>query len=85
MSRARPQSLSRLALPTAAIAHAIQEALTIRRELTARWPDTYGHELEQSFQVAAWLEHGEDFSDASRGNLRCDNGPLSPRCAVNPA
>ena len=44
---------------------AIQEAVTIRRELAARWPDAYQHELEQSLRVAAWLEHGEDPSDAS--------------------
>ena len=43
---------------------AIQEAVTIRRELAARWPDAYHHELEQSLQVAAWLEQGEDHSDA---------------------
>ena len=35
---------------------AIQEAATIRRELATRWPDIYRHELEQSFQIAAWLE-----------------------------
>jgi len=34
---------------------AIQEAVTIRRELAARWPDAYQHGLEQSLQVAAWL------------------------------
>ena len=44
---------------------AIQEAADIRRELAARWPDAYRHELEQSLQVAAWLKHGEDLSDAS--------------------
>ena len=44
---------------------AIEEAVTIRRELAARWPDAYRHELEQSLRVAAWLEHGEDLSDAS--------------------
>jgi len=44
---------------------AIQQAVTIRRELAARWPDAYHHELEQSLQVTAWLEHGEDLSDAS--------------------
>ncbi len=44
---------------------AIQEAVTIRRELAARWPDVYHHELEQSLQIAAWLENGEDFNDAS--------------------
>ena len=44
---------------------AIQEAITIRQELAARWPDAYQHELEQSLQVAAWLGHGKDLSDAS--------------------
>jgi hypothetical protein len=44
---------------------AIQEAAAIRRELVARWPDAYQHELEQALQVAAWLEHGEDLSDAA--------------------
>jgi Tetratricopeptide repeat len=42
---------------------AIEEAVSIRRELAARWPDTYGHQLEQSLRVAALLQHGE--SDAS--------------------
>ena len=37
----------------------IEEAVTIRRELAARWPDAYYHQLEQSLRVAAWLEHGE--------------------------
>ena len=44
---------------------AIEEAVTIRRELAARWPDAHQDELEQSLRVAAWLEHGEDLSDAS--------------------
>jgi hypothetical protein len=44
---------------------AIPEAVTIRRELAARWPDAYHHELEQSLQVVAWLEQEEDLSDAS--------------------
>ncbi len=30
---------------------AIQETVAIRRELTAKWPDTYHHELEQSLPV----------------------------------
>ena len=42
----------------------IQEALTIRRELAAIWPGAHQHELEQSLQVAAWLEHGEGQSEA---------------------
>ena len=37
---------------------------TDSRELTARWPDAYRYKLEQSLQVAAWLEHGEDHTDA---------------------
>jgi hypothetical protein len=44
---------------------AIQEAADTYRELAARWPEAYQHELGQSLQVAAWLEHGEDLSDAS--------------------
>ena len=44
---------------------AIEEAAGIRRELAARWPDAYRHELEQSLRVAAWLEHGDDLSDVS--------------------
>lgn len=44
---------------------AIQEAADIRRELAARWPDVYHHELEQLLQITAWLEHGEDLNDAS--------------------
>ena len=42
-----------------------QEAVTVRRELVRRRPDAYKQKLEQSLQVAAWLEHGEDLSDAS--------------------
>jgi hypothetical protein len=45
---------------------AIQEAVTIRRELAARWPDAYQHKLEQSLQVSAWLDHGEDLSEHPR-------------------
>ena len=44
---------------------ASQEAVTIRRELAARWPDTYQRELEQSLRVVAWLERGDGLSDAS--------------------
>jgi len=44
---------------------AIQEAVTIHRELAARWPDAYRYELEQSLRVVAWLEHGQELSDAS--------------------
>ena len=44
---------------------ASQEAVAIRRELTARWPAVYQHELEKSLRLVAWLEHGEDLSDAS--------------------
>jgi tetratricopeptide (TPR) repeat protein len=56
--------LGELGRPEEALA-AIQEAVTIRRELAARWPDAYQHELEQSLRLVAWLEHGEDLSDAS--------------------
>jgi hypothetical protein len=41
------------------------EATGIYREPAASWPDVYHHGLEQSLQVAAWLENGEDLSDAS--------------------
>ncbi len=44
---------------------AIQEAVTIRRELATRWPDAYQHELARALQVAAWLEEGENLSEAS--------------------
>ena len=44
---------------------AIQEATDLCRELAARWPGAYHQELEQSLRVAAWLEHGEDLSDAA--------------------
>ena len=44
---------------------AIQEAITIWQELATRWPDAYQHRLEQSMRVVAWLQHGEDLSDAS--------------------
>jgi poly(A) polymerase len=54
---------------------AIQEAVTVHRELAARWPDAYHHDLEQSLRVVAWLEHGEDLGDASRGSRSSDNGP----------
>jgi DNA-binding HxlR family transcriptional regulator len=40
------------------------EATGIHRELAVSWPDVYHHELEQSLQVAAWLENGQDLSDA---------------------
>ena len=56
--------LGDLGRPEDALA-AIEEAVTIRRELAARWPDAHRHELEQSLEVVAWLEHGEDVSDAS--------------------
>ena len=39
---------------------AIEEAVTVRRELAARWPDVYQQELEQSLQVVAWLERSTD-------------------------
>ena len=44
---------------------AIQEATDLCRELAARWPGAYHQELEQSLRVAAWLDHGEDHSDAA--------------------
>ena len=48
---------------------AIEEAVTIRRELAARWPDAHHHELEQSLRVATLLEHGEDLGHASPPDL----------------
>jgi hypothetical protein len=50
--------------------------------MAARWPDAYQRELEQSLQVAAWLEHGEDFTDPSPQEPRSDNGPLSLAQAI---
>ena len=40
-----------------------KEAVTVRRDLAARCPRVYQHELEKSLRVVAWLQHGE--SDAS--------------------
>ena len=57
-------SLAAVGRPQEALA-AIQEAVTIRRELAARWPDAHYNELEQSLRVVAWLEYGEDLGDAS--------------------
>jgi hypothetical protein len=45
---------------------AIEEAVTVRRELAARWPDVYQQELEQSLRVVAWLEQSTDVDNASR-------------------
>ena len=73
MAAARPDafrpdlatSLNNLAVLLAALGRA-EEALDaiqgpdIRRELATRWPDVYHHELEQSLQIAAWLENRED-------------------------
>ena len=42
---------------------AIDEAAQVYRELAARWPDAYYHQVEQSLRLADWLQHGE--SDAS--------------------
>ena len=44
---------------------ASQEAVTIRRELAARWPDAYQQELEQSLQVVAWLKQSTDVENVS--------------------
>lgn len=65
---------------------ASQETVTIRRELAARWPDAYQHELEQSLRVVAWLEQEEDLSNASGKSLKRDNGllSLSPGIAFMP-
>ena len=65
------RSLNNLAVDLAALGRAedaraaIEEAVTIRRELAAVWPDAYRHQLEQSLRVAASLERGQDLSDAS--------------------
>jgi hypothetical protein len=48
--------LAGLGRPQDALA-AGEEAVTIRRELAARWPDAYHHEPEQSLRVVAWLQH----------------------------
>ena len=55
--------LADLGRPKKALA-ASQQAAETYRELAARWPDAYQHELEQSLQVTTWLEQGADFSDA---------------------
>ncbi len=44
---------------------ASEEAVTIRRELAARWRGAYDHEPEQPLRVGAWIEHSEDLGDAS--------------------
>ena len=91
MARARPDAfrpnlaaalntlstvLSDLGRPEDALT-ASREAVTIRRELAARWPDVYHQELEQSLRVAAWLKASGDLSDASPADRSSDNGPLS--------
>ena len=38
---------------------AIEKAVTIGRELAARWPDAYQQELERSLRVVAWLEQAQ--------------------------
>jgi hypothetical protein len=69
--------LSDLDRPEDALA-AGEEAVAIRRELAARWPDAYHLELEPSLGVIAWLEASGDLSDASPADLSSsDNGPLS--------
>jgi hypothetical protein len=35
---------------------AVEEAITIRQVLAARWPDAYQNDLDQSVEVRAWLE-----------------------------
>jgi hypothetical protein len=44
---------------------AVEEAVTIRRELAARWPDAHHREPEGTLRSAPWLAHGEDLSGAS--------------------
>ena len=53
------------------------EATGIYRELAARWPDVYHHELEQPSQVAPGLRTAKTSATHFCGNLRRDNGPLS--------
>ena len=56
-----------------------EEAVTIRRELAARWPDAYRQQLEQSLRVVAWLQHSESNASSThpRESPGRDNGPLS--------
>lgn len=56
--------LADLGRPEDALA-AIQEAVTIFRELAARRPDAYQQNLEQSLQVVAWLERDANVGNAS--------------------
>jgi hypothetical protein len=44
---------------------AVEETVGVYRELAVRSPDAYRQDLDRLRQVAAWLEHGEDISDAS--------------------
>jgi len=65
-ARRQPQSARREVIAAAPLTLATRSAATgIYRELAASWPDVYQRELEQSLQIAAWLENGEDLSDAS--------------------
>ena len=43
----------------------VEEAAGIYRELAAAHPDAFWPGLEQSLRVVAWLQNGEDLSDAS--------------------
>jgi hypothetical protein len=61
---------------------AAEEATAIRRELAARWPKAHRSELKQSLGVVAWLEHGEDHSDAALREPKSDNGPLTLPSAI---
>jgi hypothetical protein len=44
---------------------AAEEAVAIYRDLAAKRPDAYRRELEESLQVVARLQHGEDLNDAA--------------------
>jgi hypothetical protein len=46
---------------------AIEEAITIYRELAARWPEAYGSNLEQALQVVTWLARREDVRRLNAG------------------
>jgi hypothetical protein len=54
----------------------VEKAVNVRRELAARWPDAYSHELENSLRIVAWLEHG-DYPAKHRRSVARDNMILS--------
>lgn len=58
---------------------AAEEAVIIRQELTARWPDAHRDKLERSLRLVAGLSTAKPPATHPRGSLRRDNGPLSLR------